>query len=128
MIFLTAEQALFIHSRVIAETGGAHGVRDLGLLESAIARPQATFDGQAMYPSLFEKAAALLDSLVNNHPFTDGNKRTGIVCIGMFLRMNDWELSTSQSNLENFTIQVATSHLNIEQISQWLKSNSRTLL
>lgn len=125
MIFLTAEQALFIHSRLIVETGGAHGLRDLGLLQSAIARPQTTFDGREMYPSLFEKAAALLDSLVNNHPFVDGNKRTGIVCVGMFLRLNGRELSASQSNLEDFTMRVANSHLDIEQISQWLENNSR---
>lgn len=125
MIFLTAEQALFIHSRLIVETGGAHGLRDLELLQSAIARPQTTFDGREMYPSLFEKAAALLDSLVNNHPFVDGNKRTGIVCVGMFLRLNGRELSASQSNLEDFTMRVANSHLDIEQISQWLENNSR---
>ena len=60
MKYLTAEQILFIHARVVAETGGSHGVHDLGLLESAVARPQATFEGKDLYPDLFHKAAALL--------------------------------------------------------------------
>lgn len=79
--YLTVPQILFIHARLIDETGGAHGLRDLGALEAASARPQATFAEQELYPDFFSKAAALLDSLINNHPFVDGNKRTGItVC------------------------------------------------
>ena len=62
-IYLTAEQVLFIHYRLVSETGGEHGVRDIGLLESAIARPKATFDGQELYTNIFDKAAALMESL-----------------------------------------------------------------
>ena len=78
MTYLTVEQVLFIHMRLIAETGGSPGLRDLGLLASAVARPQATFGGEDLYPDLLSKAAALMDSLVRNHPFVDGNKRVGI--------------------------------------------------
>ncbi len=109
MKYISIQQVLFINSRVIVETGGQTGLRDLALLESAVARPHATFDGQDLYPSLFEKAAALLDSLVNNHPFLDGNKRTGITATAMFLLMNGFRLSCSQSEMEIFTLQVATS-------------------
>lgn len=125
MILLSVEQVLFVHSRVIAETGGAHGLRDLGLLESAVARPQAAFDGKDMYPTLFEKTAALLDSLVNNHAFVDGNKRTGIVCTGIFMQMNGQELTATQEELENFTMLVATSHSSIRETIQWLENHSR---
>ena len=75
-IFLTPQQVLFIHARLIDTTGGEHGLRDLGLLESAVARPQATFDGNELYPTIFLKTAALMDSLAHNHPFVDGNKRS----------------------------------------------------
>ena len=88
MKYLTAEQVLFIHARLIAETGGSHGVRDLSGLESAVERPQATFDGKELYPDLFMKTAALLDSLVNNHPFVDGNKRIAAALFLWFLQKN----------------------------------------
>jgi death-on-curing protein len=84
VIYLTAAQVLFIHARLLAETGGAAGIRDLGLLEAAVARPQATFDGQDLYPDRFAKAAALMASLVGNHPIVDGNKRVGITAAGLF--------------------------------------------
>ena len=124
MIYLTAEQALFIHARLISETGGTHGLRELGLLQSALARPQATFDGKELYPDLFSKAAALLDSLVNNHPFVDGNKRAGITCAGIFLRLNGWEMTATNDELEEYTLLVASSHPKIQAIKIWLKKYS----
>ena len=124
MIYLTAEQALFIHSRLISETGGTHGLRELGLLQSALARPQATFDGKELYPDLFSKAAAPLDSLVNNHPFVDGNKRAGITCAGIFLMLNGWEMTATNGELEEFTLLVASSHPKIQAIKIWLKKHS----
>lgn len=80
MKYLTVEQVLFIHARLVSEISGTHGVRDLGLLESAVARPQATFEGNDLYSDIFSKAAALMESLIGNHPFVDGNKRTGMEC------------------------------------------------
>ena len=117
------QQVLFINSRVVVETGGQTGLRDLALLESAVGRPRATFDGNELYSGLFEKAAALLDSLVNNHPFVDGNKRTGITAAAIFLRMNGFRLICSQAELETFTLQVATSHPSIAELSIWLKTH-----
>jgi len=124
MIYLTPEQVLFIHSRLVAETGGSHGVRDLGMLESAVARPKATFDDKDLYPDLFTKAAALMDSLINNHPFVDGNKRVGITAAGLFLLINGWQLSTSPQELETITLQVALEGMEIAVLADWLNKNS----
>jgi death on curing protein len=125
MNYLTPQQVLFIHVRLITETGGKSGLRDLALLESAVARPQATFDDQELVPGLFGKAAALLDSLVNNHPFVDGNKRTGITSAAIFLRINGVRISCSQAELEAFTLQVATRHPPLDELSVWLKEHSQ---
>ena len=122
--YLTAEQVLFIHARLISETGGAHGVRELGLLLSAVARPQATFDGQDLYPNLFLKAAALLESLVGNHAFVDGNKRTAITSAGLFLRINGYRLTADNQQLEAFILQCAQRLISLEQMALWLKSHS----
>jgi death-on-curing protein len=125
MNFLSVQQVLFINSRVVAETGGLTGLRDLALLESAVGRPRATFDGNELYSGLFEKAAALLDSLVNNHAFVDGNKRTGITAAAIFLHINGFRLNCSQTEMETFTLQVATSHPGIVELSTWLKAHSQ---
>jgi death-on-curing family protein len=86
--YLTLEEVLLLHARLIQRTGGSGGVRDLGLLDSALARPQATFGGQDLYPGLWHKAAALMHSLVKNHPFVDGNKRIGAALFLWFLEKN----------------------------------------
>jgi len=127
MIYLTAEQVLFIHARLIAETGGSHGVRELNMLLSAVGRPQASFDDQDLYPDLFSKAAALLDSLIRNHPFVDGNKRTGITAAALFLQMNGYWLTATDSELEKFTIEVAQAQQNVAEIAAWFQANTHRL-
>lgn len=127
VVYLTAEQVLFIHARLISETGGAHGVRDLDLLLSAVARPQATFDGQDLYPDLFSKAAALLQSLAGNHAFIDGNKRTGITSTGLFLRINGYRLTADNQQLEAFVLQCAQRLYSLEQMIMWLESHSEKI-
>jgi death-on-curing protein len=126
MRYLTPEQVLFIHARLIAETGGEHGLRNLGLLQSAITRPQAVFDGNELYPDIHHKAAALLESLVNNHPFVDGNKRTGITAAAMFLRLNGCSLFASNHEVISFVLAIASGEQSIETITEWLKSHSKT--
>jgi len=123
--YLTAEQALFIHSRLIDETGGSHGIRDIGLLQSAVSRPMATFGGEDLYPDIFQKAAALLESLIKNHPFIDGNKRTAISSTGLFLRINGYSLETSQKELEDFTLNMATGKISVTAAAKWLKQYSQ---
>src|ERR1700730_3654488 len=86
--YLTLEQVLFIHEDQIERYGGSSGVRDLSLLESAIFRPQTTFSGEALYKSHFDKAAALMHSLIMNHAFIDGNKRTGTAAMLVYLKSN----------------------------------------
>jgi death-on-curing protein len=122
--YLTSAQVLFIHSRLISETGGSHGVRDLGLLESAVARPQATFDGSDLYTDVFAKAAALMESLVKNHPFVDGNKRTGLAAVAVFLRRNGCNLTASTTDVEAVTLRVAAEGLSLDQLAAWLRSAS----
>jgi death-on-curing protein len=124
MNLLSAQQVLFLHARLIEETGGSHGLRDIALLESAVARPQATFDRADLYPDLFTKAAALMHSLIANHPFVDGNKRTGIAAAGLMLMRNGWRLEASNAQLEAFTLRVARGESDSVEIARWLRSNS----
>lgn len=125
MKYFTAEQVLFIHSRLIDEAGGSHGLRDLGLLQSAVSRPKATFGGEDLYPDIFQKAAALMESLIKNHPFIDGNKRTAISSTGIFLRMNGYTLETSQKELEGFTLDMATGKASLNDAAKWFKQYSQ---
>ena len=124
MNYLTPEQVLFIHSRLVTETDGSHGLRDLALLESADARPRATFDSKEFYPDLFTKAAALMDFLINNHPFLDGNKRTGITATGLFFRINGWKLTASSKELVACTMRVAVKGLEIDELANWLRAKT----
>lgn len=119
MNYLTAAQVLFIHARLIAETGGATGLRDLGLLEAAVARPQATFDGADLYPDRSAKAAALMASLVQSHPFVDGNKRVGVTAAGMFLQRNGLRLTATNDEVEALALAVAQGAMTTEQIAIW---------
>ena len=125
MNYLSVAQVLFIHARLIAETGGSPGLRDLGLLSLAVARPQATFDGQDLYPDLFSKTAALMDSLVRNHAFIDGNKRVGITAAGLFLRLHGRQLTASNAELERFTWDVAQTHVSLDVMTSWFEQNSK---
>lgn len=122
--YLTPEQVLFLHSRLITETGGAQGVRDLGMLLSALGRPQATFDGKDLYPDLFLKAAALMDSLVQNHPFLDGNKRTAITAVAMFLRLNGYRLRVENEEMVRFTLGCAQGQLTLDEMLVWFRQFS----
>ncbi len=122
--YLTPEQVLFLHSRLIAETGGGHGIRDLGMLLSALGRPQATFDEKELYQDLFTKAAALMDSLVRNHPFVDGNKRTAITASALFLRINGFQLVVENIEMVRFTLACAQSQLSLEEIRDWFNQYS----
>jgi hypothetical protein len=97
MNYLTPEQVLFIHSRVISETSGTDGVRDVGRLESAVARPRATYDNKELYPDVFTKAAALMHSLIKYYPFLDGNKCTTSLPRGFFTHQRMEADSLAQS-------------------------------
>lgn len=124
MKYLSPEDVLFMHSAVIDETGGSHGVRDLGLLQAALARPRQSFGGKDLYPSLFEKAAALLESLAKNHPFIDGNKRTAITACGVFLELNGYTLNAGQDELAQYVERLAQGPAHAHAIVRWLHSHT----
>lgn len=123
MIYLTAEQVLFLHARLVAETGGSHGIRDINLLLSALGRPKAGLKDHYLYPDIFTKAAALMDSLIRNHPFVDGNKRTGTAAAALFLRLNGYSLIATNTELEEFTLRVAQSQHSVDEIAIWFKAH-----
>ena len=122
--FLTIEQVLFIHKRMIDETGGMRGVRDVKALQSAVARPQATFDGEALYPDIFAMAAALMESIILNHPFFDANKRTGLTAGAIFLRLNDHQLAADPDLLERFIMEIARGQHDVDSIAAWLRAHT----
>lgn len=124
-VFLTLDEVLGIHHREVEKFGGSHGVRDLNLLDSAIHRPQSSFMGEDLYPTIFDKAAALIHSILLNHPFIDANKRTSIASAAYFLHLNGYELEMEQKEVVEFALKVESKQLNIEQISNWLKEHSR---
>ncbi|MEO6453211.1 MAG: type II toxin-antitoxin system death-on-curing family toxin [Ginsengibacter sp.] len=117
-------EILKLHELSIQRYGGSYGVRDEGLLESAIARPFQTFGGEELYPSTLEKAAAIAESIIINHPFVDGNKRTGFLAMLAILQMGEMHLSASEENAYNFTISVSTGEIKFDQIVEWLKVNT----
>jgi death-on-curing protein len=125
MKFLRSEQALFLHAVLISETGGSHGVRDIGMLQSAVARPKTTFDGQELYPDIHSKAAAMMHSLIQNHPFLDGNKRTAIAAAVLFLQINGYKFVSTNQDVEDFTLSVAKGEKDLAEIGKWLNENSK---
>jgi death-on-curing protein len=94
------------------------------MLLSSLGRPQVIFDDAELYPDIFTKTAALMDSLVRNHPFVDGNKRTAIAAAGIFLKINGYALIVENSEMIRFTLACAQSQLSIEEIAEWFKRNS----
>ena len=118
---LTLEQLLELHVLVIAQSGGAEGLRDLGRLEAAVATQTQSVFGEELYMTPFEKAAALLRGIIGDHAFVDGNKRTGMLTGLTFLEVNDIAFKAKTGELEDFAVQVATEHLSVEQIAAWLE-------
>jgi death-on-curing protein len=105
-------------------SGGSAGVHDQGLLESAVYRPQASFGGEDLYPDLFSKAAALGHSIIKNHPFVDGNKRTGFEAMRLILRLNGYDVQASLEAKFNFVLGIAEGKLKEQAIADWLKHRS----
>lgn len=125
MRYLYPKQVLYLHQEVMERSGGSAGVRDQGLLESAVYRPQASFGGEDLYPDLFSKAAALGHSIIKNHPFVDGNKRTGFEAMRLLLRLNGYDIQASLNAKFNFVLAIAEGELKEQAIADWLKQNSR---
>ncbi|WP_129633868.1 type II toxin-antitoxin system death-on-curing family toxin [Candidatus Oscillochloris fontis] len=118
--YLTLTDLLALYEAVMADSGGLIGLVNQGMLESALAQPQATFDQQDLYPSLIEKTAALGFTLIRNHPFVDGNKRIGHAAMELFLILNGWEIVASVDAQEDLILQLAAGTLNRDDLVMWL--------
>lgn len=119
--YASLEDALAIHDLSIRRYGGIEGTRDEGLLESALAQPQQTFDGEELYASLAEKAARYAFGIVNNHPFADGNKRTGAAVLAVFLRANGARFKPRLSDMQAQIIALADGSLSYDELVEWIE-------
>jgi death-on-curing protein len=124
MRYLTAEELLLIHYKLIERYGGSHGVRDIKRLASAAVAPVQEVFGAQQYPDIWQKAAVYARNIIADHPFTDGNKRTGMTAAAMFLKRNGYEFSTKPGELEDFAVKIATEHPDVQPIAAWFKAHA----
>ena len=127
MRYLTLCEVVELHQRLLAQTGGASGIRELGLLESALAQPKATFDGTDLHLTLVDKAAALGFALVANHAFVDGNKRIGHAAMEVFLLLNGHEIDASVDEQERLMLDVASGAVDRVALAQWLSQHLKKI-
>ena len=120
MRYLSLQEVISLHSLLITQTGGSSGLRDHGALESAVAQPEASFGGEELYPDLASKTAALGHSLIQNHPFVDGNKRVGHAALEVFLLLNGYEIDASVDEQEKIIIDVASGKVSRIELSEWI--------
>lgn len=123
MIFFTEEQVKKIHSSLIRKTGGLDGVRENNLLDSALKAPFQTFDLKELYPEVIDKAAQLCYSMIENHPFVDGNKRMGVHLMLVFLELNNVNIKYSQKELIDFGLGIASGKISRDKIKEWILSH-----
>ena len=121
MRYLTLTEVLQLHRRLIEQHGGSSGIRDGGALESALAQPYMTFGGEELYPTIVEKVSAFGFSLLKNHPFVDGNKRTGHAAMEIFLVLNGYEFDASVDEQQHVILQVASGELGRDEFTDWLR-------
>ncbi len=126
MSYLSAEEVLAIHALIIERFGGLHGIRDLGLLESAVARPQSGFGDFEAYPTVWDKAAVLAHSLIKNHAFLDGNKRTGMMSAAAFLELNGYLFTASNAAVVRCAIAVASNKRDEAALARWFRKHAIT--
>ncbi len=122
--FLSEGEIIAVNERMVSQYGGLHGVKDLYLLQLAVGRPQMSVAFQDAYKSIFDKAAALFHSIINNHPFLDGNKRTSLFSAILFLEHNGWNVKFRRKEAVKFTRKAHNEDYTVEQISKWLKEHS----
>ena len=127
MRYLASKDILAIHEQIITELGGASGVRESELLASIAEKPQASFGGQDLYPDIYAKAASLYEALCNYHVFVDGNKRTAAMALYRFLFINDFDLTSTNNELERYTLALANGHPDLADVAAWIQTNSQTL-
>lgn len=125
MIWISAEDVILIHSRVIQGSGGSDGLRDSAGLEAAIAAPMQTFDGQELYPSDIEKIARLGFGLASNHAFVDGNKRIGAMMTQLLLKWNGYDLTLRSGELADMFIAIADGTAKEQDLLDWIHAHLR---
>lgn len=125
--YLALAEVLELHRSIIERWGGASGIRDLGALESALAQPRQSFEGQDLYPEITSKAAALCFSLVLNHPFVDGNKRIGHAAMETFLMSNGHELRATVDEQERIMLDLAAGTLSRDTFTEWVKQHTEPI-
>ena len=123
MMILTIDEIIRLHTTLTERTGGSDGLRDRGLLESAVYSAETSFAGQEIYPTIEEKAARLMFALVSNHPFVDGNKRIGVLVMLVTLRLNGIALRYTQSDLIKLGLSAASGKLDYDAIYGWLTAH-----
>ena len=123
MILLTVDEITQLHAKLIARTGGSDGLRDVGLLESAVYSAQTSFGDKELYPTTYEKTARLMFALVSNHAFVDGNKRIGVFVMLMTLKLNGTTLSYTQSELTELGLSAASGKAKYEDILTWIHNH-----
>ena len=121
---IKTELVINIHELLIEKFGGVQGIRDLKSLESAISRPFMTFEEEDLYPTPIQQATALIESLIRNHPFIDGNKRIGYFMMRFFLMQNKIDLKANQSEKYEFVMKIANGQLTFDQIKDWITENA----
>jgi len=124
--YLTLGEILVLYERLLALSGGRGGIRDLGALESAVAQPRMTFAGQDLYPDLVTKATALAYSLIQNHPFVDGNKRAGHAALATFLILNGHDLESTVDEAERVILGVAAGEIDRDGLAAWIRRSLRS--
>lgn len=123
MKVLELEKVLEIHNKLIDLFGGSYGIRDIGLLDSALNRINASIDGKDLYPDIYIKVSVITYSIINNHPMIDGNKRLGLAVMLVILRLNKIELTYSQNELIEFGLKIAQNKYNEAFIAEWIKKH-----
>jgi len=123
MLILSVADVIDLHKKIITATGGLIGIRDLGLLESAVIGCYQSFGGVDLYPDIIQKAARIAYAICKNHPFSDGNKRTAVTSMLVLLRMNGIVLSHSQQELVSFALEIANNHIEHEGIVTWINKH-----
>lgn len=124
VFFLSVEHVIALHDTLIEEFGGTYGLRDKGLLESAVTQPRQSFGGEDLYPSLFDKAAAYAFFISENQPFLDGNKRTAATVAGVFLDLNGYEIDCAQGQIYEMMMQLANKAIPRDDLAAWFSRNS----
>jgi death on curing protein len=122
---ISLEELVWVHAVAVTEFGGSQGIRDRGLLESATARPLATFDGKYLYDTPFKRAAALAENLVLNHGFVDGNKRSAMYAMAAWLEREGYVIDAARGEVRDLARSIASHELSKEQIAAWLVQRSK---